>query len=258
MSTAARDIYAMVFIGVLVLAVMVLFIVSFVIRYPQKQKAYLMDKQKMTIEFEKQMLLTLLEMKEQTFKVISEEIHDNIGQVLSLAKLNLALAIEAHPQITRITESHELLSRSIQDLRDLAHSLDTDYVSRQGIGNCLAYELERISRTGIYKTEIVFEGIPFIVNKQKELVLFRIAQEAIANILRHADATFIKLSTRYFSPGIEIVISDNGKGMLTENLAPGSGLTNMQNRARLIGAAWELESKYGSGTTIMVTLPNAL
>src|SRR5690606_6033411 len=122
---------------------------------------------------------TQLEIQEQTLKNISQEIHDNIGQALTLAKLNLNAVMAEDTQLQeKILNSKELVSKAITDLRDLSHSLDTDYVLEMGLQRSIEYELELIRKTGIVRTDLHVEGNLQRLERQKELILFRIVQES--------------------------------------------------------------------------------
>ncbi|HEX7905981.1 MAG TPA: sensor histidine kinase [Chitinophagaceae bacterium] len=212
----------------------------------------------------KEILQTQLEIQEQTLKTISQEIHDNIGQMLSLAKLNLALA-EAEQEDnanSKITDSHQLVSKAIQDLRDLSRSLNTDYVSEMGLQRSIEYELEMIRKTGTMKTTLQVEGQIKRLDKQKELILFRIVQESLNNIIKHAGADELTVELTYLPHQLYLSIKDNGKGVdltpLNENTSTGIGLgiRNMHNRAKLIGGDFKMSSTLGVGTQVTIELSN--
>jgi two-component system, NarL family, sensor kinase len=179
-----------------------------------------------------------LEIQEQTFKNIGQEIHDNIGQVLSLAKLNINTMDCSKPlQLKeRINSISELLSKAIQDLRDLSKSLHTDCISEMGLVKAIQYECELIKKISDYDALIHVHGKPYSLPQQQELILFRIFQEVVNNTIKHARASIITVQTYY-----------------QQNI----GIRNMQNRARLIGAEYKMESAIGKGTTVIIKLPVA-
>lgn len=238
------------------------FIIVYSVSYYKRQIKYSIEQEKMRQDFRQELLHTQIEIQEQTLKTISQEIHDNIGQTLSLAKLNLALEEEEQAGTNiKIVSSHQLVSKAIQDLRDLSRSLNTDYVAEMGLIRSIEYELEMISKTGIMKTSLQVEGLQRRMEGQKELILFRIVQESLNNIIKHAGATTLTVAANYQPHELQIVIEDNGKGVdlspLNENDNPGFGLgiRNMHNRARLIGAEFSMNSTIGRGTTVTIKLP---
>ncbi|MBY0476348.1 MAG: hypothetical protein K2Q24_01790 [Chitinophagaceae bacterium] len=208
------------------------------------------------------MLQSQLEIQEQTLKNISQEIHDNVGQVLTLAKLNLAtITLSEDAASEKIKTSQQLIGKAIQDLRDLSRSLNTDYVEEMGFVRSVEYELELLQKTGTIEAELTIEGKIIKFDKHKELILFRIVQESIHNIIKHAEAKRISASFDFSNEAIVVQIKDNGKGF---DLAPlndagnqtfGLGLRNMNNRATLIGAKFSVDSIIGTGTTVYLQLP---
>ena len=116
----------------------------------QKQNDMLLNEQKIKSDFQQTLLQTQLEIQEQTLKTISEEIHDNIGQALSLAKLKLNTVdfTKQEQLIEKITDSKNLVSKAIQDLRDLSRSLNTDNIAAMGLIRAIEYELELFRKSG--------------------------------------------------------------------------------------------------------------
>ena len=251
-----------VIIGTIIFLFLSLFIIGNLLLYFYKRKKHFAERKKMKADFNQILLQSQLEIQEQTLKNISQEIHDNIGQALSLAKLNLNTV----PLITdetvqqKIINSKELVSKAIVDLRDLSRSLDTDYVQEMGFQRAIEYELEMIRKTGIAQIEISSEGSLFRLDKQKELILFRIVQEVLNNIVKHAKAGKISVQTVYQPDMLQLTISDDGQGVdlspLNENNHSGFGLgiRNMHNRAKLIGAEFNMSSALGIGTIVKIIL----
>ena len=204
-----------------------------------------------------------LEIQEQTLKNISQEIHDNIGQVLSLVKLNINTMDCDEPKALqgKINDSRHLITKAIQDLRDLSKSLDTDYVTDMGLVRSVEYELEMIKKTGLFKIQYEIKGTPYKLKPQQELIFFRIVQEALHNIIRHAKATAIDVRLNFDTEVFTLQIADNGVGFDAGQLevnnynSLGLGIRNMHNRAGMINADFKLMSALQKGTTVTLTLP---
>lgn len=222
-----------------------------------------MEKNKMKEEFSLTLLQSQLEIQEQTLKNISQEIHDNVGQVLSLAKLNLNLAEVSNPEQARskIDNALSQVGKAINDLRDLSKSFNTDNIIAQGLIKAIAAELDMIGRTGSHKTTFRITGNSRQLEPQKELILFRIVQEALHNIIKHAAAGAITVTVGYSGSCLELLVADDGKGFdltpLNENGngSFGLGIRNMHNRARLIGADFSMNSIMGKGSVVKIVLP---
>jgi two-component system, NarL family, sensor kinase len=239
-------------------------IIILVLTYQKRKLSYLKEKELMKSSFEKELLNSQLEIQEQTLKNISQEIHDNIGQALTLAKLNLnTMSIENTDQLQqKIALSKTLVSKAIVDLRDLSHSLNTDYVAEMGLLRSIEYELEMISKTGLIKTSLQIDGQAYRFDGQKELITFRIVQEVLNNIIKHAKAENIIVTADYRIDALELSIKDDGLGFEPVSAeqsknsqgVQGLGMRNMYNRAKLIGAAFVIDSSAGKGTLVKISL----
>jgi two-component system, NarL family, sensor kinase len=248
---------------VLILLLAGIFIIALVTFNNRRKKKHIEEKRAMESNFQQEILRTQLEIQEQTLKNISQEIHDNIGQVLSLAKLNLA-TIDISKALRlqeKIDESKNLVGKVIQDLRDLAKSLNTDYVAQMGLARSIEYELELINKTELFKTSFQISGSVVKLEKQKELVIFRIVQETLNNIIKHSGASEIMVALLYSPENFELSIHDNGRGFdlnapsEKEGIPSGLGIRNMKNRAELIRAQLTISSDPGKGTFVHLILP---
>lgn len=232
------------------------FIVYFLMAYRYKQKKNLQEKLDLINAFQQELLRTQLEIQEQTFKTISQEIHDNIGQVLSLAKMNLATSDieQEHKSAEKVFTAKDLVSKAIQDLRDLSRTLNTETIVSMGLLKAVETELQLIQKTASLETAMNVDGTVSRLEPQKELILFRIVQEALHNVIKHSNAHQVTVDALYSNQYLYLKISDDGHGFnITEETA-GSGLRNMQSRAKLIGAEWNISSN-GQGTLINISIP---
>ena len=257
-----ESIKQMILTGTFVFLLLGVFILLLIIVYRIRQNKMLAEKEEMKNTFEQTLLQSQLEIQEQTLKNISQEIHDNVGQVLTLAKLNLATTNVADQAANeKIKTSQHLIGKAIQDLRDLSKSLNTEYVEEMGLLRSIEYELELLQKTETIDTAFSIHGKVIKFEKQKELILFRIVQETIHNIIKHADAKKINAAISFADEEMKIVIKDDGKGF---DLSPlndagnqtfGLGLRNMTNRATLIGAKFSISSILAQGTEVYISLP---
>ncbi len=232
-------------------------IIVLVLVYQKKQSQYLQEKVALQAAFEKEILEAQLDMQEQTLKNIAQEIHDNIGQTLSLAKLNLnTIRPEKENAPEKIANTKELVSKAIADLRTLSKTLHTEAVLSVGLAEAIAMELQMIQKAGVFETSFRVIGIAAPLDPQKELILFRAVQEALNNAIKHSEATEIIVKLRYAPQELQVMVTDNGKGFEAAGTNPseGSGMRNMRNRAKLIGGSLQIDGTKG-GTEIRLTLP---
>ena len=207
------------------------------------------------------MLKAQLEVSEQTLNNVSQELHDNIGQVLSFVKLSLGMApaLAVDKKDDKIIESRDLIAQAITDLRDLSKSLSQDNIVSKGLAHTVKTEADRINRSRLLNVQFNLQGEIFSLGEQRELVLFRIVQETINNSLKHGRAANMKIGLHYSPDLFTLTLCDDGVGFDMEAALAknGSGLKNIQNRAQLIGSDIMIESKIGAGTETRVSLnPN--
>jgi signal transduction histidine kinase len=234
------------------------FIIYFVVLYRNKQLKNKQEQEQQQSAFRQELLKARIEMQEQTLMHISREIHDNVTQVLSFVKLSLALAGNSaeHQKQAKINESRELVAQAITDLRDLSKSLSFEHITRLGLLKTIDIETKRINKSGIIETILSTEGDIYPLGEQRELVLFRIYQEAVNNALKYSGAKHFKINLQYHSELFNLTLEDDGNGFSVDLLdtSNGSGLKNMENRANLIGAVATIDSSPGKGCCIKVTL----
>ena len=255
------DIVISIVVASCIFLMLVCFCIALILVYKKRKTQHQQEKTILSQEFQQALLQTQLEIQEQTLKTISEEIHDNVGQVLSLAKLNLNTVDSITDQQTqsKINSTKDLVSKAINDLRDLSRSLYGEKIGETGLQEAIANELKILQNTGQFETELHFTGEVYKSDPQKEMVLFRIVQEALHNAVKHAHATHLKVKMIYQPASFTLTIKDDGKGFSPEALESsqtGIGLKSMQNRAALIGAEFLLQSSEKNGTSITIELPN--
>lgn len=249
----------------IILVTVLLFIVAigiivFVLIYQKKQLQYVSERKQMKANYEKEILESRLEIQEQTMKSISQEVHDNIGQVLSVAKLNLNM-INVNDSVPVVQEKlndvSELLRKAIQDLRDLSKSLHSDVITENGLLKAIENEFDILKKTGAYAITLNIEGNYYHLPEQKELILFRMFQEIINNIIKHAQASAINIKITFQPEEFALCINDNGVGFNVADIdtSKGIGLKNIINRSQVIGAYYFIDSEAAKGTTIKITLP---
>lgn len=255
----ANDLYMMVIGTTIVLLLLVSAVISLLFIYQRRQIRNQLDLKKLKDEFDLEILRSRLEMREQTLQNISEEMHDNIGQVLSLANLNLS-AIEldtSHRDRERLDRVMTLLSKAIGDLRNLSRTLDPENIANTSLVDCIQFELDLLEKTGKHKTSLELAGLERPLNASRQLLVCRIAQEAINNIIKHAAATTVDVALHYTEDVLSILIADNGTGFREaspDKTKTGAGLRNMKNRAKLVQGSLAIDSS-PAGTRLNLVLP---
>jgi signal transduction histidine kinase len=232
-----------------------------IFKYQRRMQLHFQEISRMKAAYEKELLRSQLEIQEQTMQTVAQEIHDNVGQLLSLIKINLGtLPPTDDPQaVEKLVNTSAYLNRAIGDLRGLSKALSGEHRLRAGLVAALRAELDAIRDTGVVETALTQIGDETRPDPRHELILFRIAQEMINNALKHARAKNIRVSLDYSVGRLNLTIADDGVGFDTGRVIAqsggGSGLPNIQTRAKLIGADVTIRSAVGRGTTTVLSLP---
>lgn len=258
MQKNTHDLIIFLFAIAALAVIMISFIIIMLIIYNKKQAGFVQLLEKMKLDNEKALLNSQLEIQEQTFQHISREIHDNIGLLLTLAKLNLhSLDWQSEETIKEKLESTiELISSSIAQLSDISKSLNSEIIKRHGLLEAIDEEVSRIRKVRLFKLILNIEGTPIYLNSQKELLIFRIIQEAFNNIIKHSEATISGLNLFYLEDKIILTISDNGKGFDTTISGKNkAGLKNMETRIKVLQGEMTISSRPNKGTVLSFKIP---
>lgn len=234
-------------------------IISIILLLNQRKFHFNKKLSKVESDFQENILITRIEIQEQTFTQISREIHDHIGQRLTLARLyinKLASKMNAN-DLDILFESSGMIEEAIRDLKNLSRSLTANIIETEGLIPALQLEINRvkkITQTDIELRIIHDEKIPFL-DEEKELIIYRIIQEALQNIMRHAEATNVLICFIFKHDYLELTIEDNGKGFNQEDYkrhksSHSSGLSNLRKRAEMMEGDFSIISSPGEGTTL--------
>jgi two-component system NarL family sensor kinase len=229
----------------------------FIYKYQKRKYLFKSSIEELRLLHETEILQSQLEIQEQTFSNISREIHDNIGQKLTLVKLRLnTLRVGNEEARGNIDESVRILGEVISDLSDLSRSMSSEMIMQNGLFRAVEFEVSQLSKSGIFDIGLEVKGDPVFLDVKNELSLFRIIQESLNNIIKHSKATVIRFSLHYEEDLLQIIISDNGQGFDIESISNvGSGLRHMRRRAEIMGGSFLLESNAENGTVINIKIP---
>lgn len=251
--------FAIFVLGTLVLMLFSFFLVTFLIVHKRKQYNNLLEKQTMESNYQNQLLLSKLEVQEQSFKHFSEEIHDNIGQLLSMVKMqlyNIRNNSKEQEIVNKANNCNELLGKAINDLRNISHTLNSAYVGNAGLADAIEKDLEYIRSAKEIQCTLHKTGDDYSLGNEQELLIFRIVQEAVSNAVKHAAPTAIDIYLDYKPETFGVTVCDNGSGFDDSgNGKSGIGLSNMHVRTGLLKGNLKIESAPGKGTTICVEAP---
>lgn len=256
-------------VEIIVIATVFLFLISvapilFVFLHQRQYRRYLSDKEQLKSVYQRELLQSQLETQNQTLQQIGQELHDHIGQLLTVAAMRLnSLEEEVTDPDAQysVQKTRDLVSTIIADVRALAKTLDHDTVRHFGLRDSLALELDRIEHAGRQKTSLQLTGQPYSLGSDVDVILFRMAQESLNNALKHAQARNLTVLLDYQPTSFSVTIVDDGLGFAVDEVASrgidqsGSGLRNLHRRANLLGGECGIQSRLGDGTRIEIRLP---
>lgn len=235
----------------LLILVLVSFIILFVILYNKVQLNFKLERQ----QFQQDLLQTEIEIREQTLSNVSQELHDNVGQIAALLKMNLKQVVPAPESEQMLKESSDLVVQLIQDIKSISSSLQNHQLSEIGLQQAIEKDCIRINKLGFISVEATCKTELSDLDANTAVFLYRMYQESMNNVISHAKASTVTVSLTQQQQGIQLLIHDNGIGFDTGEGREGNGLVNLRKRAKSIGANLNIESKKDQGTKVLINLP---
>lgn len=248
------------FLVLAVSIVLIILVVTLILIFSvfQKRKTQLLiEKAEEKRHFEVELAKSQNEIQEQTFKNISWELHDNIGQLLSVAKMQLNMLQSEIPeaQAKRLEEASEVLGKGLSEMRQLSRSLNTDFISNLGLIESFEVEINRFKKMNFFKINYSFRGEPFTIDQKDEIIIFRIFQECFSNCVKYSKATELDIIIEFSESELFISSCDNGVGFDPGTRKNGSGLINMHKRSELIKSDLEVKANLNKGVCVTLKYP---
>lgn len=230
-------------------------VVILVLAYQKKQLNNRFERQRLQNEYNEAILNSRIEAQEEALGAISREIHDNIGQLLSSARLMVSAAAR-NPERSQevLAESSDVIGRAIEDLRLLSKSLNGQWLEQFSFIDNLKMEAARLQHARAVDMKVQSDGNIFMRSDQ-QLILLRLLQEAIQNSIKHGKASEITVDISRADEQYRIVVKDNGVGFDTEDKSRhGFGFMTMKHRIGLMHGKLQIKSGKG-GTEVTIQVP---
>ncbi len=253
------EIQILVFVTTIIVLILAITLIVFFFYFQQKKTAYLLKQRETQLLFEEEITKSKLEIQEQALQNISWEIHDNVGQLLSVAKMQINMMQYGLPEKEQqsIAEVGDIVGKSLQELRGLAKSLNPETIKNKGLIESLNQEVERYNRLNFINASLEVSEDYFELSNEKEIILFRILQEFCNNTLKYSKAKDLKINLDFKTDFLNITAEDNGIGFDINDISKqtGIGLINIKSRGELIGAKIDLKSDTNKGTKLYISCP---
>lgn len=219
-------------------------------------------KTKMRLEHEKRLIQkeafsAIVNAEENERKRIAMELHDGLGQLLSAAKLNISVLEDTNSEEDRLAvdNAENLIDQAIADLRNISHNLMPSALIRLGLIPAIHDMADKINSGRKVVVKITSEGFESRLPGNLEIAIYRVIQESVNNILKHAGAGNIFINLRYGVESLDLSIEDDGKGMpepSTSNSGKGIGWDDIRSRVSLFNGRMNLYSEPGKGTRLNI------
>jgi len=252
-----QEVLAVLIAGIVIFLVLTGIVVFILLFYQKKRFQHRQQYLELQSSIQQELLKTQLESQEATFRQIGEELHDNVGQLLSSTKILLAITERTLPEVPdTLRTASETLAKAIKDLRSLSKSLNREWLEKFNLIDNLRMEADRINTARMVHVQLdtTVDSLP--LKPESQVMLFRIIQEAVQNAIKHAEAADVGITLEIKDKRIAVCIGDNGCGLSsTDTGTNGVGLINMEHRTRLLGGDIRWDSAAGQGTRVTISLP---
>lgn len=246
-----------VVIVTVILLMLVMMLALVYSKFLRKKAEFIIQQKIEQARYQQELSKSQIEIKEQTLTYVGQELHDDLGQKLSVAKLlNNMLAGKVQEELRDdLQEINMIIGECIQDIRNLSRTFISGQVEFYGLIESIELEVARIKKLRIPAIEFENLGEECEIPKDHALILFRIVQECLNNALKHSKARNLLIKIQSNSRTILIKVEDDGIG-ISEEHNHGSGLDNMANRASVVGAKFTVKSVPHQGTSISIAYQN--
>ncbi len=190
------------------------------------------------------------------------EIHDELGQLLTGLKIDMSwmakrLAEGEKSLIDKIKTMNELIDRSVETVKRMSSELRPRVLDHLGLAAAIEWQAEELEKHGDVRFGFKSNPAEIVLDRDRSTAIFRICQEALTNIIRHANATKVKITLKEERGTITLIVRDNGKGIEEEHISDPKafGLIGMRERARSWGGEVKINGTPGKGTVVVVNIP---
>ncbi len=242
-ATNTSQISLVLFLGTLGMLVLVIGLILFIIFHQRKVIRYQSQLQKMEIEQQKMMLTASIKLQEEERQRLAADLHDDAGPLLATARLYLNENLvnqDKGTQLQSIFQARQIIDDTIQLIRNISHSLMPPTLKNFGLESAVNDLFQKISGSGTINASSRFHDYSDRLKPEKELVVFRIIQELINNILKHSNSSFIHLTQNVHGDKFYLRIHHDGRGIVQSDFEKltksniGLGLKNISSRLRVV------------------------
>lgn len=240
---------------IIILLFISIFAVIFVAAFQRRKNKFLTERYEAEQKYQQELADSRIEIQEKVLKNMAWELHDNVGQLLSVVNLQLNILLRRAPDslLNQIKETKDVIKETVYEVRSLSKVLNNEVILKNGLLETIKVEMNRLERLGYMDISLQILGRPKAIDNSEEIIIFRIVQEFLSNVIKHSKASKLFVLLEYKPNSLEITVSDNGVGFDVSAESSGSGMETMQSRAALIRASLSIISEIGKGTQLFLT-----
>ncbi|HEY1038831.1 MAG TPA: sensor histidine kinase [Bacteroidia bacterium] len=250
-----------------ILALCILLLLTIALAYFIVSRKKIKEKARLDAEIANQKEIrskAVIEAEEKERRRIAQDLHDGVGQILSAAKLNLSgleakLKLENPEQSSLLTNALDLVNDSVKEVRTVSHNMMPNTLIKLGLASAVREFITKIGTVPNLKIDLQIIGMEERLDNTVETVLYRVIQEVVSNIIKHAKANSISMQLIRHENELTIMIEDNGVGFdkAKINQAEGIGLKNIISRVEFLNGHVDFDTTPGQGTTVVIEVPLA-
>jgi signal transduction histidine kinase len=213
--------------------------------------------EKELMEQQRGLTAAVIAAQEQERSLISQELHDNVNQLLTAAKLYAGLGRDSVAEAAEMMDKTiTLIQTAIDEIRKLSKQLTVSFVNTTALEDAIKELIETVAASNQLTITFHTEHFsPVRENENTKLAVFRILQEHLTNVVKHAKAKHVEVTLRQSEDKLTLIVVDDGKGFDTTQMSEGIGLRNMRSRAESLLGIFSINSQPGKGSTLFVQLP---
>jgi two-component system NarL family sensor kinase len=250
---------------IIIISIILLLILIITSSFLYIRKKQTEQKAKLNEEISKQKEIrtkAILDAEEKERRRIAQDLHDGVGQLLSAAKINLSqleskINIETEEQKTTIQNALSLVDDSVKEVRTVSHNMMPNTLLKLGLASAVREFITKLGNAPSLKVDLEIVGLDSRLDNQTETVMYRVIQEIVNNIIKHAKASHISLQLIKHDDELNVMIEDNGIGFDSSDIDnfEGIGIKGIFTRIEFLGGSVHFDSTEGRGTTVIIDIP---
>ena len=202
-----------------------------------------------------QVYQSILEGQETERKRLAAELHDRVGGTLTGLKWQFDAIAEQLPDQEQADQTRDLINQTYSEVREISHNMAGGLLGKFGLQKAAADLVQAAHRPGRLEARLHTHGMGQRLDADIEIAVYRLLQELISNVLKHANATELVVQLEHIDQSLHLTVSDNGRGFNPDHPKDGLGLANLESRVTDLKGSLNIDSGRGGGTTVMIEIP---